>query len=160
MKKANIFSVSPVKKMALGLVSPLFAGLFGLVALTIASLPYEQVEAVEKTAFTEVLFDAAPSVKVQIGNDTFYLLSIDGVKRADLFTRCEAVFKEQCACYFAEKFTETMTKIGHPVGETVALRLYNFQNHQVTEIPSRPVSEENQMELRVARELRNGLCFQ
>lgn len=115
--------------------------------------------AFEKTPFTDVLFDEAPYVKVEVDGEVYNLLSIDGVKRAVIMGKCEAAYGAQCACQFSEKFTETMASIGQPVGDSVALRLYRASSHSTQEVEARPVTSGNQEDLRINREIRNEVCF-
>lgn len=122
--------------------------------LIFSSLSFAQ----EKSPFTDISYDAAPSVQVQVGGEMLYLLGIDGVKREDIITKCEAAYGQECGCMFAEKFVETMTTIGLPVGETVSLRLYKMQNHQVSTV-DQAVTVENMEELQLNRELKNELCY-
>lgn len=111
------------------------------------------------TPFTDVAFDAAPSVTVQVDGEEFYLLAVNNVSRADIIQACEAAYGAQCACMFAERFSELMTKIGRPVGATADLRLYRFSRHEVVAKPGQAVTEANFDEIKINRELRNELCF-
>lgn len=112
----------------------------------------------EKSPFTDIFYDAAPSVKVQIDGEIRYLLSVNGVKREEIIQRCEATYAADCACMFAEKFTETMNTIGLPVGEQVELRLYKLEDHSISTVQQN-VTVENMDELRLNREMRNELCY-
>lgn len=114
----------------------------------------------ERTPFTDVLFDSAPSVKVEVNGDIYYLLAINGIKRADLIADCEQKFGAACACAFTERFSDTMAKLQHPVGDKVELRLYRLDNHQVLTLADQAVSNENQIQLMINRELRNETCAQ
>lgn len=111
------------------------------------------------TPFTDVAFDAAPSVKVTVAGEEFYLFAVNGVARADIMQACEAAYGAQCDCMLAERFSEMMTKIGQPVGATIDLRLYQFTSHQVVMKAGYPVSTANFDEIKTNRELRNELCF-
>lgn len=115
--------------------------------------------AAERTPFTDMLFDAAPSVQVQMNGETFYLLDLNGQKRATIMEKCEAAFGAQCPCMIAERFTQTMAKIGLPVGDTVSLRLYRLANHSIETIPAAPVTADNQDEMMINRASRNMLCY-
>ena len=122
--------------------------------LSLLALP-----ALAQTPFTDVFFDEAPYVKVQVAGATYNHLGINGNKRADIMEKCEAAYAEKCSCQFAEKFEETMAQIGLPVTGTVTLRLYTISNHSIQTIDV-PVSAENQDELMVNREMRNEVCAQ
>ncbi len=122
--------------------------------LMLSSLSFAE----EKSPFTDIFYDAAPSVKVQLQGEEFYLLAINNVKREDIITKCEASFGAECGCMFAEKFTETMSVIGLPVADTVSLRLYKMEGHQVSTV-DQAVTVDNMDELKINRELRNELCY-
>ena len=127
-----------------------------LVTLTmiISSLSFAE----EKSPFTDISYDAAPSVKVTVGDQEYYLLAINDVKREDIITKCEATYADQCSCMFAEKFTETMTQIGVPVADQVSLRLYKMEGHQVSTV-DQAVTTENMETLKVNRDLKGELCY-
>lgn len=127
--------------------------IFALITI-LSSLSFAE----EKSPFTDIFYDAAPSVKVQVQGETLYLLAINDVKREDIITKCEATYGAECSCMFAEKFTETMAQIGMSVGDTVSLRLYKMENHQVSTV-DQPVTVENLEELVINRTLKNELCY-
>lgn len=127
---------------------------------TLATSPVKAAaESGTATPFTDVAFDAAPSVKVTVDGEEFYLLAVNGVARAEIIQACEAAYGAQCSCMFAERFGELMTKIGQPIGQTVDLRLYQFTTHQVVSKTGQAVSETNFDEIKTNRELRGELCF-
>lgn len=113
----------------------------------------------ERAPFTDIFFDQAPSVLVQVNDESYYLLSVNGVRRADIIDRCEAQFGSECQCMLAEKFTETMSAIGLEIGETVDLGLYYMANHQVFTLNNHPVTEENAENVFINRTLRNEACY-
>lgn len=117
-----------------------------------------QAADVPTSPFTDVAFDAAPSVKVQIGGEEFILLEINGTARASLMQSCEASYGKECQCVFAEKFSELMAKIGQPLAAQATLRLYRFGTHEVL-TQTVPVTAANLDEIRTNRELRNELCY-
>jgi hypothetical protein len=117
------------------------------------------VNASERSPFTDIFFDQAPSVLVQVNDETYHLLSINGVRRAEIVSRCEAQFGSECECMLAERFTETMSAIGLNIGDTASLGLYYMATHQVFTLNNHPVTEENAEDLFINRTLRNESCY-
>lgn len=128
--------------------------------IVIASLIFSSFSfAQEKSPFTDISYDASPSVQVQVGGEMLYLLSINGVKREEIMEKCQATYAAECSCMFAEKFVETMTGIGLPITNDVAtLRLYKMETHEVSFV-DQAVTVENMDELKLNRELKNELCY-
>jgi len=111
--------------------------------------------AVEMSPFTDVSYEQAPSVSVEYNGESFLLLAVNGMKRADIMTKCANVFGADCNEKFALNFLELMNAIGAPVtGDTVSLKLYKFAAHQVLEVEEAMLSEENVEDIRFNRELR------
>lgn len=125
---------------------------FALVLMSITA------NASEKTPFTDVIFDAYPSVIVTHNETEYYLLSINGTRRAEVMAKCEAAYTEACSCMFAEKFTTMMSEIGYPVEENVTLGLYLMDTHEVLEVEV-AATEANAEEVLINRALRNELCY-
>ena len=112
----------------------------------------------EKSPFTDVLFDSAPSVVVTVNGINYHLLSINGLKRADIMLQCETKFTSNCQCMFAEKFSSMMQDLGYELNNKVNLGLYLFQTHEVSNVEIE-LTEENSEEVKINRSLRNEVCF-
>ena len=102
----------------------------GILLITLMSLTAKAQTA--RAPFSDVLFDSYPSVKVEVNQQTYYLLSINGVRREQIFDTCEQQLGADCQDLFAENFEETMATLGMPVGDTIELGLYFMRNHAVT----------------------------
>lgn len=125
-----------------------------LLTITMLLLAAPIYAAADRSPFTDVIYDSAPSITVQVNGEQYFLLGVNGTRRADIFKDCEAVYASKCRFMFAEQFSTTMEKIGRPVGETVKLDLYKMEGHQVLAIDNAPVTIENQEEVVVNRALR------
>jgi hypothetical protein len=130
-----------VNKILLALVVSLFS------TLSIANIT-------ERSPFTDVIYDDLPSVTVQVYGEEYYLLAVNGVRRAVIMDKCESVFAKRCQFMFAEHFTSMMSVAGVELGETVTLDLYKMQGHQVLKLENVPVTAENQEEVVINRALR------
>lgn len=107
-----------------------------------------------RSPFTDVLYDALPSVTVQYNNENYYLLAAAGVKRADIMKSCEETYKQKCQYMFAENFLETMKNAGIDVGQTISLKLYKMDGHQILNIEEAAVTSANQEDVIINRALR------
>lgn len=108
----------------------------------------------EKSPFTDVLYDSAPSVTVEYDGETYFLLAVNGVKRADIMDACTQKFADDCQEKFALNFLEVMAAAGQTITDTVDLRLYKFSGHRVVTVEDAAVTAENVDEILFNRELR------
>lgn len=108
----------------------------------------------ERSPFTDVLYTDSPSVTVVYEDETYFLLSVNGIKRADIMTACEQSFGESCQEMFALNFLEVMAAVGATIGDTVDLRLYKFSGHRVVKIDGAAVTAENVEDIMFNRDLR------
>ena len=96
---------------------------------------------------------------MEVNNEEFYLLAVNGVSREEIITKCQSVYNNECECMFAEKFSEMMQMIELPIQDTVSLKLYSLPTHSVSTIATHPSTQENSEILRDNRTLTNEACY-
>ena len=124
----------------------LFSLLFSLSALS-ASSP-----------FTDVKYESLPSVTVEVEGLDYFLLNINGIKRAEIMKKCEQTYASECECMFAEKFSDMMSELGYSLTNKVSVKLYRMQGHQIKTIDVM-MTEENTDSILDNRFMRNELCY-
>lgn len=107
-----------------------------------------------RSPFTDVLYDSLPSVTVEHNGQTYFLLSVAGIRRAQIMQACEDAYKNRCQYMFAENFIETMKTAGVDVGATTSLSLYKMENYQILNLDNQAVTAENQEQVVINRALR------
>ncbi len=108
--------------------------------------------------FTDVKYEALPSVTVEVEEQDYYLLNIEGIKRAEIMSKCEARYAQECKCMFAEKFSVMMNELGYSLTNPVNVKLYKMQGHQIKTV-SLQMTEENTESILDNRFTRNELCY-
>lgn len=104
----------------------------------------------ERSPFTGVNFSEYPSIKVTHEGTEYYLLNIDGVKRADIMSACESLYPNDCADRFTFGFVGLLSSLNiagtdwsqDGALDFVNLKLYNVQNHSITDFSDVSVTEE------------------
>lgn len=109
----------------------------------------------EGSPFTDIQFHASPSVLVEVDEEIYYLLEINGARRADIIQKCEKAYGDDCQFMLAEKFKETLRTVDIEIENSVNLKLYKMEGHVVLTKDNVPVTAENLDQIIFKRELRN-----
>lgn len=84
-----------------------------------------------RSPFTKVDFAMKPHVKVEHEGAPYFLVQVDEATTETILEKCRQKFAANCEKQFAENFSNMMQQIGLPVGQTVDLLLYIFEQHRV-----------------------------
>lgn len=100
-----------------------------ILSLVVAALLSTSVIAGPFESFEIIRFPFL-TAKVEIDNQTLYLLEVDGVDGKEIIGKCNAQFtKADCETGFANDFKGTMESLGYTVGSVVSFKFYDLKTH-------------------------------